>query len=120
MNANFIRVDVFVMAYAWSSKGVAYMVSSCGKTVTHKDAYVSIYEDEIGNVMEKELPQPTISHMLYEFLLLIDEHNKTCQNALTLEKCWLTKNCWVRILTTFLGMAVVDLQQWDCQMRYGH
>ena len=96
------------------------MVSSCGKTVMHKDAYVSRFEDEFGNVMEKELPRPTIAHMLYEFLPLIDKHNKTRQNALALEKCWLTKNCWVRILTTFLGMAVVDLQRWDRRKRYGH
>ena len=43
-------------AYAWSLKGVAYMVSSCGKTVMHKDAYVSRFEDEFGKDMEKGLP----------------------------------------------------------------
>ena len=62
----------------------------------------------------------TVAHMLYEFLPLIDEHNKARQNALAVEKHWLTKNCWTRILTTFLGMSVVDLQRWDLMMRFGY
>ena len=77
-------------------------------------------EDDFGNVQEKELPRPTVAHMLYEFLPLIDEHNKARQNALALEKCWLTKNCWVWLLTTFLGMAVIDLLWWDKRQRFGH
>ena len=120
MQANIGGVDLYVMAYAWSSKGVAYMVSSCGKTVMHTDPYISRFEDEYGNVQEKELPRPTVAHMLYEFLPLIDEHNKARQNALALEKHWLTKKCWTRILTTFLGMSVVDLQRWDRRKRFGH
>ena len=39
------------------------------------------------------------AHMLYEFLPLIDEHNKARQNSLALEKCWMTKSCWKRIIT---------------------
>jgi hypothetical protein len=31
---------------------------------------------EFGHVQEKELPQPTVAHMLYEFSPLINEHNK--------------------------------------------
>ena len=73
-----------------------------------------------GNVQEKELPRPTVAHMLYDFLPLIDEHNKACQNELALEKCWLTKNCWVQLLARFLGMAIIDLLWWDRKKRYGH
>ena len=118
MQANISGVDLFVMAYAWSQKGVAYFVSSCGTTVQHEKAYLSRFEDEYGNVQEKALPRPTIAHFLYEFLPLIDEHNKTRQSALALEKSWLTKNPWVRLITTFLGMSVVDMQRWDRNKRY--
>ncbi|KAL7537556.1 hypothetical protein ACHAWF_005802 [Thalassiosira exigua] len=110
-------VDIFVMAYASSNKGVAYMVSSCGKTVRHSKNYTLKFEDDFGNTQEKELPRPTIAHFLYEFLPLIDEHNKAHQNVLALEKCWLTKNCWFRLMTTFVGMAVIDVQRWDRNMR---
>ena len=60
------------------------------------------------------------AHMLYEFLLLIDEHNTACQKSLALEKCWMTKSCWNRIITTLLGMAVVDVQRWDRNKRHGY
>ena len=50
MLANVGGVKLYVMAYAWSSKGVAYMVSSCGKTVRHKQSYISRFKDEHGNV----------------------------------------------------------------------
>ena len=109
MQTTIAGMELIAMAYAWSQKGVAYMISSCGTTVMHEHPYLSRYEDDFGNAQEKELPWPTVAHMLYEFLPLMDEHNKARQNALALEKCWLTKNCWVRLLTAFLGMAVIDL-----------
>lgn len=61
------------MAYAWSQKGVTYFVSSCGTTMQHKKFYLYCFEVEYGNVQEKDLPQPTITHFLYETLPLINE-----------------------------------------------
>ena len=80
------------------------MVSSNGTTVQHEKTYKSKFEDKFGNVTEKELPRPTIAHFLYEFLPLIDEHNKARQNFLALEKTWPTNCPWVRLMSTFLGM----------------
>lgn len=111
---------MYAMAYAWSQKGIAYMVSSCGKTVAHEELYISRFEDEFGQVNSKQLPRPAIAHFVYEFLPLIDEHNKARQNGLALEKVWLTKNPWTRILITLLGMAVVDVMRWDRAMRVKH
>ena len=34
-------VELIVMAYAWSQKGVAYMISPCGTTVMHEHPYLS-------------------------------------------------------------------------------
>jgi hypothetical protein len=56
------------------------------------------------------LPRPAQAHMVYELLPLIDEHNKAGQNSLALEKYWITKSCWNRIIMTLLSMAVVDVQ----------
>ncbi len=56
----------------------------------HTDPCISRFKDEYGNV-QKELPHPSVAHMLYEFLPLIDEHNKARQNSLDIEKHWLTK-----------------------------
>ena len=46
---------------------------------------------------------------VYDFLPLIDEHNKQRQNILGLEMKWPTKCCWFRLLVTLVGMSVVDL-----------
>jgi len=73
-----------------------------------------------GNVEVKELPRPAIAHMLYEFLPLIDEHNRQRQGILSMERSWPTKNPWTRIMTTLIGMAVVDVQRWDRNMRSTH
>jgi hypothetical protein len=54
-------VELIAMAYAWYQKGIAYMISSCGKTVMHKEPYLSCYKDDFGNVQEKELPCPTVT-----------------------------------------------------------
>ena len=67
----------------------------------------------------RDLQLHTCSMSSY-LLPLIDEHNKARQNSLALEKCWLTKSCWVRIVTTLLRMSVVDLQRWDRNKRHGH
>lgn len=117
MKANISGVNLFVMAYAWSNKGISYFVSSCGTTIRHEQNYVSKFEDEMGCVQTKELARPAVAHMFYEFAPLIDEHNKARQSCLALEECWLTKDCWLRLMTTFTGMAVVDMQRWDRHMR---
>lgn len=93
MQANIAEVGIFVMACTWSRKGVAYMVSTHGKMVMQSQLYISQFEDEYGNFQKKELPCPTIDHMLYEFLPQIDECTQACQNIMDLEKVWLTKNC---------------------------
>ena len=118
MQTSIAGVELIAMAYAWSQKGVVDMISLYGKMVMHEEPYLSRYEDDFGNVQEKELPRTTVAHMLYEFLPLIDERNKARQNALALAKFRLTKNCWVRLLTTFLGMAIIDLLWWDRRKRY--
>ena len=61
MQATIGGVYLYFMAYAWSSKGVAYMMSTHGKTVMNKESYISRLENEYGNVQEKELPRPTVN-----------------------------------------------------------
>jgi len=113
-------VKLLAMAYAWSQRGVLYFLSTCGKTMPHPVKYLSHFEDNYGNVAYKEIDRPHIAHFLYDYLPLIDEHNKQRQSLLNLERCWLTKNCWFRLLTTIIGMSVVDMHRWDRNHRYTH
>jgi len=41
------------------------------------------------------------------------------QGILSLEDCWPTKNPWFRLVTTLIGMSVVDLHRWDRNKRSG-
>ena len=65
--------------------------------------------DNYGNVTFKEILRPLIAHFYFELCPLIDNHNKDRQGILGLEDCWPTKNPWFRLVTTMIGMLVVDL-----------
>jgi len=41
--------------------------------------YRSYFEDDFGNVSYKAMKLPSITHKLFDYLPLIDEHNK-CEN----------------------------------------
>ena len=111
MTTTIAAVKVIAIAYAWSQRGVSYFVSTCGSTEPSKMKYESKFEDEWGGTNFQTIDRPEIVHFLYEYLPLIDEHNKQRQSLLALEKRWLTKDCWFRLITTVVGMSVVDMHR---------
>jgi hypothetical protein len=106
MKATICEVDLFLLAYVWSNKQMACIVSSCGTTVAHKIPYRTHFTDDFGNITFKELPRPSIAHFYFELCPLIDNHNKDRQGILGLEDCWPTKNPWFRLIATLIGMSV--------------
>ena len=102
-------VTLIAVCYAWSHSSTTYFLSTCGSTNAAKTSYTTHFEDEFGTVGVKHIPQPSIKEWFYDFLPLIDEHNKHRQSLLRLEKKWPTKSCWFRLLTTLIGMCVVDM-----------
>ena len=70
--------------------------------------YLSYFEDDEGS---KEISRSELVHLLYDCPLLIDEHSMQRQKILSLERKWPTRNCWFRLLTTLLGMCIVDMHQ---------
>ena len=117
MKATISGVDLFLLAYAWSNKRAAYLVSTCGTTVQHEIPFRSNFTDDFGNVTFKEIPRPSVAHFYFELCPLIDNHNKDRQGILGLEDCWPTKKPWFRLVTTLIGMSVVDLHRWDRNKR---
>ena len=88
-------------------------MSSCGTTVQHEKPYRTHFTDYFGHVTFKEIPHPSIAHFYFELCPLIDNHNKDRQGILGLEDCWPTKSPWFWLVTTMIGMSVVDLHRWD-------
>ena len=119
MKAKISGVDLFLLAYAWSNTQSSFMISSCGTTVQHEICYRTHFCDDFGNVTFKEIPRPSIAHFYFELSPLIDNHNKDRQSVLGLEDCWPTKNPWFRLVTTMIGMSVVDMHRWDRHKRTG-
>jgi len=87
MKAIICGVDLFLLAYAWSNKRMAFIVSSCGTTVVHEIPYRTHFTDDFCNVTFKELPHPSIAHFYFELYPLINNHNKDRQGILGLEDC---------------------------------
>ena len=104
-------VKLAAIAYAWSHSSVSYFVTTCGSTAPAAKAYETHYDDEFGVVQTKKIPRPNVLDWVYDYLPLIDEHNKQRQSLLRLEKKWPTKNCWFCLVTTLLGMSVVDMHR---------
>jgi hypothetical protein len=78
-------VDLFAMVYAWSQKGVSYILSTYSSTEPSPKMYKSLFEDDFGKVSCKEISRPGIAHLLFDYLPLVDEQNKQRQNKLALE-----------------------------------
>lgn len=102
-------VKLIAMAYAWSQMRISYFALTYGSTAKSSNPYRSHFENDYGKVDYKELPRPKLAEFLYEYLPLIDEHNRSRQDRLALEVTWPTKCCWFRLIQTVTGMCVVDL-----------
>jgi hypothetical protein len=96
------------------------VVCLIGSTAPSSIIYQSNFEDEFGNVDFKMLPRPQLCHFLYEYLPLIDEHNKQHQYVLHLEKKCPTKDCWFRLLVTLTGMCIINMHRLSRQKQKCH
>jgi hypothetical protein len=79
-------VNVIAMAYAWSQRGVSNILSTCGSTAPAQKMSTSYFEDDYGYIGSKEICRPELAHLLYDYLPLIDAHNKQRQKILGLER----------------------------------
>jgi hypothetical protein len=69
-------VMVLAVCSTWSHSSTTYFVSTCGSTNPAKLSYITHFKDEFGTVGVKHIPQPSIKEWFYNFVPLIDEHNK--------------------------------------------
>ena len=66
--------------------------------------------NDAGQVCEEymEVSQSNIVKSYYQSANCIDVHNQLWQHLLGLEEIWQTKDWWIRLFQTLLGMAVVN------------
>jgi hypothetical protein len=109
MTAEISGVKLLAIAFAWSQSSISFFISTVGTTAPASESYQSSFEDEYGNKCTKLINRPEIVDFIYRFLPLIDNHNKSRQHLLRLERKWPTRSCWFRLYTTLIGFSVVDL-----------
>ena len=102
-------VKLIAIAYAWSAKGTSFFISTMGNTNPSKTLYRLQFEDDFGGTSFKDIPRPEIADFVYDFLPIIDEHNRQRQRLLNLEYQWPTKDCWTRLGVSLIGFSVVNL-----------
>ena len=98
------------MAVGWkrSSKHVNTYVSTAGTTVPALSKAQVTRHDEHGNAVPLEFGRPALVEVYASAAGVIDNHNMLRQGELALEKHWKTHNWWIRVITTIIGISVVD------------
>ena len=79
-------VPIVACGYAWSQRSISNFLSTTGNTSPSLHLYISQFEGEFGCVGWRDIPKPNFADSVYDFLPLIDDHNKQLQNILNLEK----------------------------------
>ena len=82
LQAQIRGVKILAIGYVWSHTSVSYFVLTWGSTCPADISYEAHYEDDFGNVTEWKIPQPHLLEWVYNYLPLIDEHNKQRQSLL--------------------------------------
>ncbi|KAG7356737.1 transposase IS4 [Nitzschia inconspicua] len=111
MTTTISGVPLIALAYGYSQDGVSYFISTCGSTDVSPIKHESQFEDAMGHTCLKFINRPKLAHFLYDYLPLIDDHNKQRQDILALEKVWRTTDVWFRNITTLLGQSTVDMHR---------
>jgi hypothetical protein len=93
------------VAHHWSQYGVSYFMTICGNTATSSVLYMNNLQDDVRNVDYKFLPRPQICYFIYDYVSIIDEHNKKLKHVLGLERKRPTKDRWFRLIITIVGYA---------------
>ena len=102
-------VRLYALGYKYCKKKVLFFLFTEGAGHTEPgEAYEAKWTDAHGNRCKRYVPRPQVCSVYFGNCNGIDVHNQMCQKILRLEKCWVSKDGYFRIITTILGICVVD------------
>ena len=103
------NVNLVAIAYKYNSRKTLFFAMSRDAETTEPGLpYVARFADEHGNVRERRVLRPKCLSVYFGAANLIDVHNHLRQGVLRLEMLWKTPNPWFRLITTIIGITVVD------------
>ncbi|GFH45724.1 hypothetical protein CTEN210_02198 [Chaetoceros tenuissimus] len=116
LKATVNNIKLYAVGYKYSSKKTMCFIFPEGTVSTEPgDPYVARYKDENGNNRTREVPRPECCSFYFQNSNVIDVLNQLRQHDLRLEKFWVTRDGYFRIITTVFGICVVD-----CWRGYKH
>jgi hypothetical protein len=102
-------VVLLAIGYKYNLRKVlCFVATKDAGTTKLGDPYNAKFPDQHGNVKVQEVDRPAIVSTYFQASNKVDRHNHVRQYLLKLEKLWVTENPWFRIVTTIIGMTVVD------------
>lgn len=103
------ELGLVAVGYKYNKKKVLNFIMTKGAGSTKPGvAYQAHYNDPFGNQCTRDILRPDVISNYFQYSNTIDIANRVRQSELALEQLWLTKNCWFRLDTTFLGIVVTD------------
>jgi hypothetical protein len=103
------EVNMVAIGYRYSHKMILHfvMTENAGKT-GQGDPYEMKNTDSYGNICTHIVDWPDVVSKFFASSNVIDTHNQLHQDLLQLEKKWLTKNPFLRLTTTLIGVNAMD------------
>ena len=102
-------VDLVALEYKYSRRKVLCFLFQKGYgSIKPGKPYVAKWKNSHNNTISKEIPRPDVVARYFQNSNKIDVHNQSRQHDLRLEKCWVTRCGVCRIVTTIIGICVVD------------
>ena len=112
--------QMYAIGYKYSSKKVLSFIASenTGTTLPGK-SYEARWTDRHRNTHCRKIDRPRVVSTYFERSNCIDVHNQVRQAEVALEKCWVTKCGYFRLITTLFGITVVDCRK-ACRYHLSH
>jgi hypothetical protein len=102
-------VELIAVGYKYNKKKVLCFISTKGAGHTEPgQAYEAKWKDSNLNTMFRDIPRPEICSKYFTKSNIVDVNNQSRQYDLALEKHWVTKTGWFRLVTSLFGIGVVD------------
>ena len=116
MEATVDDVKLYAVGYKYCKKKTMCFIFTEGASHTEQGKpYRARWKDENGNSMHRNVARPQCCSTYFSVSNVVDVLNQQRQKELRLEKLWVTEDGYFRILTTVIGICIVD-----CWNAYKH
>ncbi len=102
-------LTMFAIGYKYCYlKVLTFIMDATVGSVRPGAPYKACYWAKNGGKTIKYIPRPKVLNEFFGMIGTVDAHNLAHQGTLRLEKRWRTRDPYLRIFTSFLGICVTD------------